>query len=41
MKQGRLNHFMTSAYNSQLDQIDLIEIASTFNDKNEDRRCTF
>ena len=30
-----------SAYKSQLDQIDLIEIASTFFDKNEGRICMF
>ena len=42
MKQSRLNHLMIlRAYKSQLDQIDLIEIASTFVDKNEGRRYTF
>ena len=42
MKQSRLNHLMILiAYKSQLDQIDLTEIASTFVDKNEGRRCTF
>ena len=30
-----------SAYKSQFDQIDLTEIASTFVDKNEGRRCIF
>ena len=30
-----------SAYKSQLDQIDLIEIASTFVDKNKGRQCSF
>ena len=42
MKQSRLNHLMIlSAYKSQLDQIDLIEIISTFADKNEGPQCTF
>ena len=36
MKQSRPNHLMIlSEYKSQLDQIDLIKIASTFVDKNE------
>ena len=38
MKQSRLNHLMIlNAYKSRLVQIDLIEIASTFVDKNEAR----
>ena len=42
MKQSRLNHMMIlNAYKSQLDQIDSIEIASTFVDKNKGRCCTF
>ena len=40
MKQSRLNHLMIlNAYKSRLVQIDLIEIASTFVDKNEGPRC--
>ena len=42
MKQSRLNHLMIlNVYKSEFDQIDLIEIASVFVDKNEGRRCTF
>ena len=42
MEQSRLNHLMMlSTCKSQLDQIDLIEIASTIVDKNEGQRCTF
>ena len=42
MKQSRLNHLMIlNAYKSRLVQIDLIEIASTFVDKNEGPRCKF
>ena len=42
IKQSRLNHLMIlSAYKSQLDQIDLIEIAPTFAGKNKGRRCIF
>ena len=41
MKQSRVKHLMIlSAYKSQFDQIDLIEITSSFVDKNECRQCT-